>query len=53
MSLRSISVLAALILLQLCGCLTTTSKTPDASVNELEHRHDEMMQRMGGGSGGM
>ena len=50
MSLRSISVLAALILLQLCGCVTT-NKTSDPSVNELEHRHDEMMQRMGGGSG--
>jgi len=50
-SLRSITVLAALILLQLCGC-ATTSKTPSPSVNELERRHDEMMQRMGGGSGG-
>ena len=51
MSLRSISVLAALILLQLSGCVTT-SKPSDPSVNELERRHDEMMQRMGGGSGG-
>jgi hypothetical protein len=50
MSLRSITVLAALILLQLCGC-AATSKPSDASVNELERRHDEMMQRMGGGSG--
>jgi hypothetical protein len=50
-SLRSITVLAALILLQLCGC-ATTSKPSDPSVNELERRHDEMMQRMGGGSGG-
>jgi len=49
-SLRSITVLAALILL-LCGC-ATTSKPRDPSVNELERRHDEMMQRMGGGSGG-
>jgi hypothetical protein len=51
-SLRSITVLTALILLQLCGCVTTTSKPSDPSVNELERRHDEMMQRMGGGSGG-
>ena len=50
MSLRSITVLAALVLLQLCGCVTT-GKPSDASVNELERRHDEMMQRMGGGSG--
>jgi len=50
-SLRSISVLAALILLQICGC-TATSKPSGPSVNELERRHDEMMQRMGGGSGG-
>ena len=51
MSLRSITVLAALILLQVCGCVAT-SKSSDPSVNELERRHDEMMQRMGGGSGG-
>jgi hypothetical protein len=50
MSLRSIMVLTALILLQLGGC-ATTSKPSDPSVNELERRHDEMMQRMGGGSG--
>ena len=50
MSLRSIAILAALILFQLCGCITA-SKTSNPSGNELEHRHDEMMQRMGGGSG--
>jgi hypothetical protein len=50
-SLRSITIFAALILLQLSGCVTT-SKPSDSSVNELERRHDEMMQRMGGGSGG-
>jgi hypothetical protein len=50
MSLRSITVLAALILLQLCGCVTA-SRPSDPSVNELERRHDEEMQRMGGGSG--
>jgi hypothetical protein len=50
-SLRSITVLAALVLLQLCGC-ATTNKPSDPSVNELERRHDEMIQRMGGGSGG-
>jgi hypothetical protein len=49
-SLRSIAALAALILLQLCGC-APTSKPSDPSVNELERHHDEMMQRMGGGSG--
>jgi len=51
MSLRSIAVLAALILLQLCGCIAA-NKPQDPAVNELERRHDEMMQRMGGGSGG-
>jgi len=51
MSLRSITVLLALILLQLCGCVTT-SKPSDPTANDLERRHDEMMQRMGGGSGG-
>jgi hypothetical protein len=50
MSLRSIAVLATLIVLQLCGCVTA-SRPSDPSVNELERRHDEMMQRMGGGSG--
>jgi len=52
MSLRSIAVLAALILLQLCGCATTAGKSSNVTVDELERRHDEMMQRMGGGSGG-
>lgn len=51
MSLRSITVLAGLILLQLCGCITA-GKPSDPAVNELERRHDEEMQRMGGGSGG-
>ena len=51
MSLRSIAVLAALILLQLCGCVAA-NKPSDPAVNELERRHDEMMQRMGGDSGG-
>ena len=51
MSLRSIAALAALILLQLCGC-TTTNKTSDPAANALERQHDEMMQRMGSGSGG-
>jgi len=51
MSLRSITVLVALILLQLCGCVTA-GKPSDPSINEMERRHDEMMQRMGGGSGG-
>jgi hypothetical protein len=47
MPLRSITMLAALILLQLCGC-AAASKPSDPSVNELERRHDEMMQRLGG-----
>jgi len=51
MSLRSVAALAALILLQLCGC-ATASKPSGPTVNDLERRHDEMMQRMGGGSGG-
>jgi hypothetical protein len=51
MSLRTVTVLAALILLQLCGCLTT-NKSSDPASNNLERNHDEMMQRMGGGSGG-
>jgi hypothetical protein len=51
MSLRSITVFAVLILLQLCGCVTA-NKSSDPTVNELERRHDEDMQRMGGGSGG-
>jgi hypothetical protein len=50
MSLRSVMILAALILLQLCGCVTT-SKSSDPS-NALERNHDEMMQRVGGGGGG-
>ena len=51
MSLRSLAALAALILLQLCGC-TTVNKPSDPTTNALERNHDEMMQRMGGGSGG-
>ena len=51
MSLRSIAALAALILLQLCGC-TTTNKPSDPMTNALERQHDEMMQRMGGGGSG-
>ena len=51
MSLRSIMVLATLLLVQLCGCLTT-NKSSDPTANNLERNHDEMMQRMGGGSGG-
>jgi hypothetical protein len=51
MSLRSLAALAVLILSQLCGCVTA-GKPSDPSINEMERRHDEMMQRMGGGSGG-
>ena len=51
MSLRSIAVLTTLILLHLSAC-ASSGKQSGPSVNELETRHDEMMQRMGGGSGG-
>jgi hypothetical protein len=51
MALRSIAVLAALIVLQLCGC-AAMNKPSDPAVNELERRHNEDMQRTGGGSGG-
>jgi len=47
MSLRSITILAALILFQLSGCVIA-SKLSDPAVNELERRHDEEMQRAGG-----
>jgi hypothetical protein len=50
MSLRSITIVAALLLFQLCGCVTA-SRPSDPAVNELERRHDEEMQRIGGGSG--
>ena len=49
MSLRSLVTLAALILLQLCGC-ANASRPSDPTVNELEQRHYEMMQRTGSGS---
>jgi cytochrome c556 len=52
MSLRSIAFLATLIVLQLCGC-TTANKPSDPATNALERNHDEMMKRMGGGSGSM
>ena len=51
MSLRSLAALAVLILSQLSAC-ATNGKPSDPSINEMERRHDEMMQRMGGGSGG-
>ncbi|MBL6650890.1 MAG: hypothetical protein ISP49_04810 [Reyranella sp.] len=51
MSLRSLAILAALLLLQLGGCVTAGQQS-GPSVNELERRHDEMMKRAGGGSGG-
>ena len=49
MSLRSIPILAALLLFQLCGCVTA-SRPSDPAVNELERRHDEEMLRTGGGA---
>ena len=52
MSLRSITILGALILFQPCGCVTTSRPPGDPAINELEHRHDEEMLRTGGGGGG-
>jgi hypothetical protein len=51
MSPRSIAALAVLVLqlLQLCGC--AVSKPSSAAIEQMERRHDEDMQRMGGGSG--
>lgn len=51
MSPRSIAILAALVLelLQLCGC--AVSKPSNAAIEQMERRHEEDMQRMGGGSG--
>lgn len=37
-------------LMQLGGCAATAAKSPNASVDEMEHRHEEVMRRMGGGS---
>jgi hypothetical protein len=51
MSLRSVTILTALILFQLCGCVTA-SRPSDPAINELEHRHDEEVLRTGGGGGG-
>jgi hypothetical protein len=51
MSVRSIAALMALLLLQLCGC-ASVGKPADPSLNEIEHRHDEMMRGVGGGGGG-
>ena len=53
MSPRSIAALTALVLelLQLCAC--AASKPSNAAIEEIERRHEEQMQRMGGGSGSM
>ena len=48
MSLLSIAVLTALILLQLCGC-NSANKPPDPAANVLERNHDEVMKRVGCG----
>ena len=49
MSLRSLAALG--LLLFLWGC-NTPAKPADPSINEIEHRHDEMMRGVGGGGGG-
>jgi hypothetical protein len=49
MSLRSLAALG--LLLFLWGC-NTVGKPADPSINEIEHRHDEMMRGVGGGGGG-
>jgi hypothetical protein len=50
MSLRSLAALGLLLLLW--GCNTLAKPTSDPSINEIEHRHDEMMRGVGGGGGG-
>ena len=50
MPLRTVLALALLIWLQLAAC--TTAGKPSPSVGDIERQHDEMMQRVGGGSGG-
>jgi hypothetical protein len=51
MSPRSIAALIALVLqlLQLGAC--AASKSSNAAIEQMERRHEEDMQRMGGGSG--
>jgi hypothetical protein len=46
MSLRTAAALTFLILLQLCGC-ATTSEPSDPTTNELEQRQNEIMNRVG------
>jgi hypothetical protein len=55
MSLRSIAALVILVIqvvLPLAGC-ASVGKPSDPAIDEIERRHDEMMQRMGGGGGSM
>lgn len=49
MPLRRVAAITILALL-VCAC-TSVSKPSDPTVSDVERRHDEMMRRMGGGSG--
>jgi hypothetical protein len=49
MSLRSLAALG--LVLFLWGC-NAPGKPNDPSLNELEHRQEEMMRGLGGGGGG-
>jgi hypothetical protein len=49
MSLRSLAALGLLLFLWACNA---PGKPTDPSINEIEHRHDEMMRGLGGGGGG-
>ena len=50
MSPRSIAALMALVLQFLLLGACTASKSSNAAIEEIERRHEEQMQRMGGGS---
>jgi hypothetical protein len=50
MSLRSLAILAFLIMLQLAAC--GTSSRQSTAIDEMERRHDETTRMLGGGGGG-
>jgi hypothetical protein len=51
MSPRSIAAVAALVLelFQLCGCAASADKPSNATIDELQRRHDETIRIMAGG----
>ena len=51
MSPRSLATFAVLVLelLQLCGCAASTDKPSNATIDELQRRHDETIRIMTGG----